>query len=104
MKHVAILLAILLFSGLVQAREFVCDSNQPSEPRALMQWGDLVLEEAFFAGQCHLRVLHAHDATPAQFRNFTFSESGQMYIYSEFNNPYNPLSTFATSGTKGYYL
>jgi hypothetical protein len=104
MIRALILIALCGLSGLTQAREFYCQAMSGEEPNPLMQWGDLVLEEAFFGGQCHLRVLHAHDATPEQFRNFAFSESGQIYIYSEFDNPYNPLSTFATSGTKGYFI
>ncbi len=104
MKQLLLLILLILASGASHARTFYCTAEKPEEPRPLMRWGDLMLEEAFFAGQCHLRVLHAHDATPEQFRNFTFGEDGQIYVYSEFDNPYNPLSTFATSGSKRYYL
>lgn len=100
------LLALLLLALIswAQAGEYHCQATQPGESNELLVWGDLVLEESWYAGRCNLRVRQPHATTPRNFRHFSFNDDGEIFIYSEFNNPGNPTSTFATSGTKNYYL
>ncbi len=98
------LLFLLLLPPAASARSFYCTASQDSEPERLLQWGDLLLEQVRYGGRCHFRIGHDHTSRPTNFRDFSFSEEGEIFIYAQFHNPHNPHSTFATSGTKGYYL
>jgi len=78
--------------------------DRPGKIETLLEWGDLVLQQGLFNKVCHLRIVHHRDKVSKQFRNFSFSTAGEIFIYSQFVNPRNPKSTFATSGVKSYFL
>lgn len=103
-RYIGLLLCLILAVGGAEGREFLCRADRPGEVETLFAWGDLVLQQAYYGKECNLRVVHAGNKETRQFRNFSFSATGQIFIYSQFENPNNPRSTFATSGVKSYYL
>lgn len=93
--------------GIVQQslnKEVICDARIKSKPKVVLKWQDLVVEQSHDGHNCHLTVKHNPNVKPKYFRRFTFNEAGKIFVYSEFNNPLKPNSTFATSGVKAYYL
>ncbi len=103
-KNVGFLIGLLFFVGATEGREFHCRADRPWKAETLFEWGDLVLQQVFVNKACNLRIVRARRGKTKHFRNFSFSSAGQVYIYSQFDNPNNPKSTFATSGVKSFYL
>ena len=103
-SYIGTLLCLLFFSGGADGREFHCQLDRPGNVETLFVWGDLVLQQAYFNKACTLRIVPVRDSATRRLRSFSFSAAGQIYIYSQFDNPHNPHSTFATSGVKSYYL